>query len=286
MQLLTIDDLARDGIERTGVFEAVAKLRDLYLEHAEGEREGADYRVRYGSDEARLSGIHASEIFDCLRASVYSLRGTKRRHNPSDGHMRRRFRIGHAVHAMVQDDFCAVANKSRGRIGFEPEVSVDRALGGPARRWELSTTSDGVFTLFNRWRKPVVRIGLEIKTVSDGVFERLRRPQRQHREQCSVYQAALDLPVMWTLYYNKSNSNISAASPPFVQEFDAPLWLELEERFRVVHEHRERRTLPARREGYHCRWCAFAWTCKPRCLVRKRGQTHFARIGRDSSPRG
>ena len=110
--------------------------------------------------------------------------------------------------------------------------------------------------------------------------------QRQHREQCSVYQAALDLPVMWTLYYNKSNSNISAASPPFVQEFDAPLWLELEERFRVVHEHRERRTLPARREGYHCRWCAFAWTCKPRCLVRKRGQTHFARIGRDSSPRG
>ena len=276
-RLLTIADLASlTDAGREYIIGEVDRLRGLYMEHTKSNHLGVDYRVQCGSDADRAQGIHASEISDCLRMSVYSLTDTPRRPNPSIGDLRRRFQLGHAIHAMIQSDFLAIAKQSRRRILFTPEVPVDRTLGGVAEQWELASTSDGEFTLVDARGDPYARIGLEIKSASDGEFAKLRKPKPAHIEQCTVYQAGRGVPITWVLYYNKSNSNVSAVTPAFVREFDASLWHAIEKQFQVVHQHRAQRTLPARQEGFHCRMCAFAWTCKPRCLPKsqehKRGK--------------
>ena len=266
-RLLSIADLPSLTDEmRELIIGEVDRLRALYMDHTKSNHLGADYRVKCGSDTGRAQGIHASEISDCLRMSVYSLMGIRRRPNPHMGDLRRRFQIGHAVHAMIQNDFSAIAQQSRDRLRFTAEVPVDQSLGGVAERWELASTSDGEFTLVDARGDPYARIGLEIKSASHGEFERLRKPKPAHIEQCTVYQAGRSVPITWVLYYNKSNSNVSAVTPAFVREFDASLWRKLEKQFQVVHQHRQKRTLPARQEGFHCRMCAFAWACKPGCL--------------------
>ena len=271
-RLLRIADLASLTDEgRETIIGQVGKLRELYIEHTKNSHLGADYCVQCGSDADRAQGIHASEISDCLRMTAYSLTGTLRRPNPNIGDLRRRFQIGHAVHAMMQNDFLAIAKLSRGRILFTPEVPVDQSLGGVAEQWELASTSDGEFTLVDGRGAPYARIGLEIKSASHGEFDKLRKPKPEHIEQCTVYQAGRDVPITWLLYYNKSNSNVSAVTEAFVREFDASLWRKLEKQFQVVHQHRAKRTLPARQEGFHCRTCSFAWICKPGCLPKPRG---------------
>ena len=270
MQLVTIKDLARGEANIRAVFAQIAALRERYIEHVEQDDSGTEYTVCIEATGRRSGGIHASESSWCERKVVYSLCGTKRKHNPRAGQMRRRFQMGHAVHPMIQNDFRAIAARSGGRLRFDAEVPVSPELEGLARLWEIRSRCDGVFTFCNRRLRPIAKVGLEIKGVSDGEFAKLRQPAPEHREQGTIYQVALDLPLMWTLYYNKSNSNISTASPPFVQEFDASLWHELEERFRRAHKHRDQRTFPERQDGFHCGWCDFAWKCRPPYLERPR----------------
>jgi hypothetical protein len=69
---------------------------------------------------------------------------------------------------------------------------------------------------------------------------------------------------MWTLYYNKSNSNYTPSTAPWLFQFDKKLWEgKLIPRFEAAHSMAAARELPARSEGMQCRWCPFAYTCNP-----------------------
>ncbi len=265
---MSIADLAwLTDRDRLRILSDIEQFRDLYMEHTRTNHRAVKYDVRSGSDTDRAPGIHASELSDCLKAVVYSLAGTQREPNPHLGDLRRSFQMGTAVHAMIQNDFLAVAEKSMGKFHFEPEVLIDRKLGGVAEDWEFSTTADGLLTLSEHGTE-YARVGVELKSISDMGYERIRKPEPDHIEQSTVYQAGLDAPFWWVAYYNKSNSNFSTVTPAFVREFDASLWRQLEQRFQIAHRHRNDKTLPRRQEGYHCRMCTFAWTCKPRCLLK------------------
>ena len=160
-------------------------------------------------------------------------------------------------------------------LRFEDEVEVGPELGGNAELWDIHSSCDGVITICERteddsWA-PIIRIGMEIKTESGPQFENLKSPRNYHLDQVCIYQATLDLPLMWIFYYNKSNSNITTTYPPWLFQYDEDLWEKLEMRFVKAKHLAQIAKLPEREEGMYCKWCAFSWTCNPKTVKRRRG---------------
>ena len=271
IQLLSIADLEQTQQSLLSCMAAANSLYDTYMNYIEQDQdESYSYTVHIHGAKERAPGIHASEISGCKRIPVYSLMGTPRVPNKtgSNPNMLMRFRIGHAVHAMLQNDWHRIAARSGGYITFEDEVKINPKLGGVAAEWRMHSSCDGVITL---WAPngagilvPVVRVGIEIKTASHGEFDKLRGPKSDHEEQTCFYMRALDLPLMWVFYYNKSNSSITPSKTPFLYSFDRSMWEDkLEMRFAEVMDMADRGELPPRTEGMQCSWCAYAHTCQP-----------------------
>lgn len=237
---------------------------------------GYQYTVSASPESEREMGIHASEVSGCHRRLVYGI-GTERRPDPvsTDINMRMRFRLGQAVHAMLQDEFqrmCATGplvgpGNIPFTLTFEAETHIAPHLGGAASDHGIHSSTDGIFT-FWYLSEPIIRILLEIKTKSGPEFDKLKTPAVDHIEQSHVYMGTLNVPMTWLLYYNKSNSNFTDPEPPFLFRFNDKLWSDLEMRFLRSNHMAETNNLPPRTEGIHCRWCPFAYTCNPEFLTR------------------
>lgn len=274
MPLLTIADLDQPQAVLEPLLLMVRELSSIYYDFIDRDQnEGYKYTVQIfgGSSKARKPGIHASEISKCERVMVYSLMETERKPNEEGiaTNMLMRFKLGHAVHAMVQNDWHRIA-KENPNIEFDDEVRIHPGLGGKAEEWNLMSSCDGVVTIL-RDGVPQVRLGVEIKTESGPQFDKLRKPRADHLEQVCHYMAALDLPLMWTFYYNKSNSNITNSQNPWIFPFDKALWEDgLEMRFARAQHQADTKTLPDRKEGMQCDWCSYGHTCKPDRLTRRK----------------
>jgi hypothetical protein len=268
-KLTSIADLSRPQEELAPLIDAATKLSSMYFEHVATRDESYTYEVDIKGGGTRAAGIHASEVSNCLRQLVYAVAGTERKPTGSATNMLMRFNIGHAVHALIQNDFRQMYKKSG--IYFEDELSIHPGLGGAAEEWNIHSSCDGVFTWFED-RTVIMRMGLEIKTASPGEFEKLREPKQMHLEQAHVYMACLDLPMMWFLYYNKGNSNITTSYPPFLVKFNPALWEQLEIRFTKAIHLAETNREPARDEGMYCSWCPFSWACEPEIVKRSKQQ--------------
>ena len=266
MQLTTIADLAQPTADRGLLISRAMQLGALYDELKHTDNESYQYKVSIGTGRERKPGVHASEMSNCQRLLVYSIMGTERQDAAAataDANMQMRFDIGNAVHAMVQNDFHRMCGRLGGAVTFEEEVRVCPELGGAAAQWNMHSSCDGVFTFWHQG-EAYLRVGLEIKTKSAPMFDKLVKPDDDHSEQTCLYMKALDLPLMWLFYYNKSNSNWTKPEAPYLYQFDQHLWdTKLEPRFAQAHEWAAAAHLPPREEGQQCRWCAFAWTCQP-----------------------
>lgn len=276
MKLVTISDLEQSYEVKKPLIETAMKLGDYYDQFKAQDTGSRSYSIHIGGDGGRGGGIHASEISRCMRLLTYSVANTERkpvRGEDTDPNMRMRFDIGHAVHAMLQNDFkrmCEWMNNGARYVTFEDEIRIRPEYQAVAQEWGIESSCDGLFTFWNG-DEPYLRVGLEIKTKSGPEFEKTTKPDAEHLEQTCLYQAALDVPLMWTLYYNKSNSNYMKPSPPYLFQFDKHMWEnKLEPRFHKVHHLVEEKQLPPRQEGNHCRWCPFAWTCQPVTLKSRR----------------
>lgn len=279
MPLLTIADLNQPQQNIDQYVTAANSLSQMYFDYIAGKQdEGYSYTVEHHGSGGRAAGIHASEISNCLKLVVYSILGVQRWSDPgsADVNMLMRFDLGTAVHAMVQNDWNRIALKAGNTLTvgehpncsvvFEDEVRIHPGLGGAAAEWDLHSACDGIFTFYSHLGHPVLRIGLEIKTESDKQYEKLTQPRGYHKEQTTLYMAALDLPLMWTFYYNKSNSNITTSFPPYLFQFDPRLWEALEMRFAKAHHLASIRQLPQGTEGMYCKWCSYSYDCKPAIL--------------------
>lgn len=273
MQLLSIADLSRPQEELAPLIQEAQTLYAQYMEFIAQDDETYTYSVTDYSEASRSVGFHASSLAGCFRRLCYERWGAGKQPQAADPNMKMRFRLGTAVHGMVQSDFKRMAARTNGRLHFEDEARISGELQELARIWGISSSCDGIFT-FNRWYPeqrrwyPYLRVGLEIKTMSNDEYDKAKEPKDDHKVQTCVYMKCLDLPLMWTLYYNKSNSNIVPPSAPWLFQFDAPRWVKLEAKMAQTLEYISQGILPAKEEGMPCKWCPYAWHCQPAFLAR------------------
>lgn len=250
MPLLKIGDIPCELAQKTA--EGLSRAYDEFVENEDGGR------------SSRKPGIHASEL-GCPRKVVYSLLGTEK-HGKIKRFWRQRFQFGKYAHQMIQDDFARMAAASNGAMTFEAEVPISGDLQELAREFSLESACDGVFTFFDKFSAPFLRIGLEIKTESPSEYEKLTAPKPDHVRQAHVYMKVLDLPMMWFMYINKGNQNNTASVKPFLVDFDPTIWAGLELEFRDRLEEAALGQLPEGKESIVCEFCSYAWTCQPAIL--------------------
>jgi hypothetical protein len=275
MPLMTIADLDQPADFKAQYVQHAMQLGSLWHQWKKQHDESLDIHVLKKANKTRPPGLHASEVSGCQRRLVYALRNEPKVDlvEEKDVNMQRRFDIGTLVHELLQWEFGEMC-KWLGSIQFQPEVKVSDALGGYAQKYGMVSSCDGCFTFLDENGQPYMRVGLEIKTMSDKEFEKVTEPKTAHKEQTCFYQRALDIPLMWTLYYNKSSSYMTGSEPPWLFQFNDRLWTtQLEPRIVTAYQYVADGKLPAKQEGRPCGWCPYAHTCQPAYL--KSGRTAY-----------
>lgn len=274
MPLASIADLNRPIEEVTEHIEVAKQLSDLYDDYILIDQDGHD----------RAPGIHASELYPCLRKPFYSLTRVERKPQVPK-FWKQRFKVGKAIHEMVQNDFHEMAKRSARNeamrvsqqladrfdfiFEFEDEVKVAPHLQPLAALYDLHSAADGIFTFRKRaTREIALRIGLEIKSAAPDGYEKLKEPKPEHVRQGHLYMACLDLPLMWFFYMNKGNQNNTKSQGPFLAVWQPRIWAELEDRFKIIIDHAERGELPERTETVVCEFCPWRYTCQPTNMMR------------------
>lgn len=260
MPLTSIHDVHNaDALEEAYVLADPISQR--FEEYIEAQPEDGD---------TRPGGIHASEISGCQRRLVYSIMNTQRV-GKSPYIWKRRFKMGHLIHDMLQTEFASFQMSAQYRVEFEKEVKVSPTLQPVAAQWDINSSCDGIFRI---WQKNpellLLKLGIEIKSMNPDEFERLKAPKPDHIEQAHVYMAALDIPLMWFVYVNKANGNYTKSwDRKFVIPFNPQTWEKLEARFDIAHQNASLNILPEREESILCEFCAFSHTCQPTYLNRQ-----------------
>jgi len=273
MTLVTINDLVTQPPDVIAMYMSNASdLLDMYETFVKEDDEDVLFAAGWNSAKSRSDGIHASEMSSaCRRPAYYSLKKVPRQDKELDPFWKKRFRVGHIYHAMVQEDWRRLAEKSNGLISFEREVRIDPRLQAIAEQYNIKSSCDGVLTFRERpWGAAVMRIALEIKTESPDQFAKLTEPKPEHRRQTCVYMRCLDAPICWTQYINKGNQNIKPSKHPFLFTFDHELWGKIERETQQVIRLATINEIPPRTEGFTCEFCGFSNTCKPEYLEKSK----------------
>lgn len=231
----------------------------------------------FDDSKVRHAGIHASEISKCYRQAVYTMRGEPK--SPRTGskneraYWRKVLEHGHAIHSMLQHQFAKLGE--RVEVDFEEETPLAPDLQELAKKWNIHSSCDGIFTFYKKtWKKKVLlRLGLEIKSASAQNFRALTAPPIDHVEQAHVYMAVLDLPAVWFVYFNKDTQSHTPSKPPWIVEFNETLWHKLEDRFAMFHEHVNAGTIPDAMPGSQCKFCPYVPSCKPPGVPERKVQT-------------
>jgi len=265
VSLTSISDLRTPSGAQAFALGVARLVSERYDAFVEGEEE----------EDNRAPGIHASEIHGCARRAVYSMLGTKKKKNLPKN-WRQRFMMGHKLHDLVQQDFHRMAMLSKGLMTFESEVKVSPRHQQIAYELDLHSSCDGVFTFRDEANAaPYLRMGLEIKTESPAMYDKITEPKEAHVEQAHIYMKALDLPLMYFMYINKGNQNNTASVEPYLITYDEEVWARLEARCRTLMGLAMQGTLPPKEPSLPCEFCPYAWTCEPGWKSKKNyGVTH------------
>lgn len=273
MYLASINGMLEETAERIANFTAMASdLSDLYDVFIRSDEDDVSFIAGWNSTKGRSDGIHASEMSsDCRRPVYYSMKGVQRTDKELDPFWKKRFRVGHTYHAMVQEDWRRLCEKSGGMMRFEREVRIDPSLQKIAQEYNIKSSCDGVISFCDVPHGPaIIRVALEIKTESPAEFEKLKEPKMQHRRQTCVYMKCLDTPLCYTQYVNKGNQNIKPSKHPYLFQFDFDLWGKIEQETKDVTRLVAINEVPPRVEGLGCEFCGFSNTCQPEYLEKKK----------------
>lgn len=270
MPLARIEDLNGPPDEVAQHIEQAKRLSDLY-----------DEFIAFDQDDVheRPPGIHASELYPCLRKAVYSCMDTPKVNNVAK-FWKQRFKVGTAIHLMMQADFHKMAKQDvKGQaktfatqvaavmgcsMSFDDEVPISPEHQKLAKFYKMYSHADGVFTFSSLLTGEIMlRIGLEIKTESPDEFAKLKAPKPVHVRQAHIYMANLDLPLMWFFYMNKGNQNNTNSSAPYLMVWQPDIWVEVEARCTQVLTLAAQKKLPPREESILCEFCPWSHTCQP-----------------------
>lgn len=272
MGLVSVADLYTQPTEMVANYMLWAgDLGTIYEDFIKNDDEDVAFIAGWHSSKGRAQGIHASELSGECRLPVwYSITGVKREDKPRDSSWKKRFRAGHMFHTMIQEDWRRICEKSGGVMAFSKEVRIDPSLQTIAAEYDIHSSCDGVIEFRDKpYGEAVLRVGLEIKSDSAKQFEKRTGPETSHKRQTCVYMKCLDVPLLWTQYINKSNSNISPSKPPYLFTFDHDLWNVIEGETQEVIHLATINEQPPKHEGIVCEFCGYAWKCRPEYLNRK-----------------
>lgn len=244
--LLTIDDL---NLHTAIINDPNTSIAEVYKKYLANPYEGT-----------RTPGVHASEVCSCLRKTYYTMLNVRKGDRPPTD-LQARFEIGHAFHEMVQRSL-RYAGNTRGDFTFQAEVPTHTTSLG--RQHNIQSHCDGIFTWLDADKKPLLRIGLEIKTESHQGFKDLRTPKQQHIDQALVYMACLDLPLMYFAYINKNDGAWKPMEAPWLYVFDHERWRYLLDRIELVTASYLEKRAPKKETGFHCTMCPYQYVCKPK----------------------
>lgn len=148
---------------------SITKALDDYIESVEEPREPD-------------GKYHPSQFWGCDRQTMYALRGVERS-NPPDARSKRRFKIGHVLHELVQE----ALSQSPDIIAFYPEF----AIGDP----DLNTGGHGDGLIFFSDGTVVV---VELKSIRKNGFRYLAgKPKADHKKQAGTYAVHARLFGCW-----------------------------------------------------------------------------------------
>jgi len=244
----------------------VFDLENTYVEWVESQPQ-----------DDRRGHFHPSAVGMCGRRNVYEYIGTPRVQAAKADDMEI-FRIGHAVHHLVQTilgDLDRVLAPQGIEYTFRPEVPFDPETDTLYQDLGIGGTTDGLLELYHAKEGWTQRGVVEIKTIKDEHFNSLRAPKPDHLMQANLYAFRYNMPILWFWYYNKNNSRRKvfrrAASD---ESLNAAL-----DRFIVQRGHADAGTLPDREESFYmCPRCEYGHICKPDTLERVRSQQKLAQV--------
>lgn len=209
--------------------------------------------------DVRARGIHATEVIQCLRKTYYTLQGERKVASHTVA-TQKRFDHGHAVHAWIQQELHRMS-RATGLFTFEEEVpTITTHLGS---QYGITSSCDGILTLADREGKATHRIALEIKSASPDSFATLRGPKEEHILQAHVYMLCLDVPLVWFLYVNKGNENMTPMRAPWLMRYDPEIGARLLKRIDEVYHAHKAQSIPEREPHPYCRDCSYAHVCEP-----------------------
>jgi hypothetical protein len=264
MPLVRIADLNQPD-DAAQMIELAKQLSVIYDEYVLSEEDNS---------HGRLAGVHPSEFSACLRKITYSVLGYEK-HVAIAKFWRQRFKVGHAIHDMVQRDFERLSQRTKRYayqlakqrnwvVEFEREVKIRPEYHVVAKELNLVGDCDGVFTFREDPVGPaVLRVALEIKSESKDEFEKLKGPRPEHVDQAHLYMAALDVPLTWFFYFSKGTQNNTKSEAPWLIPFNPAVWRDVEARCRLANGYADRKELGPRQEGIYCEFCNYAWHCQP-----------------------
>lgn len=272
MGLVSISDLFTQPPDMLAWYRVWAQdLGEMYNNFVRQDDEDVSFEVGWHGAKARSAGIHASELSGtCQRPVWYSLTGEQRTDAELDPFWKKKFRVGHVYHAMVQEDWRRLCEKSNGMLTFEREVRIDPELQLIAKQYDIQSSCDGVINFHDQpGGPPVMRVGLEIKTESPDQYKDLKKPKDQHLRQTCVYMKCLDVPLLWTMYINKGTQNEVPSKPPWIFDFDHKLWNTIESEVKHIVHLATVNEIPDRSEGIWCEFCGYGAACQPDYLAKK-----------------
>ncbi len=250
----------------TNIEEQIFDLEATYVEWVETEPQ-----------DDRRGVFHPSAVGMCGRRNVYEYIGTPRVKTLKAADLET-FRIGHAVHHLVQTilaDLDRVLTPQGIEYTFFPEKPFDPELDLLYNDLGIGGTTDGVLELHHTklgWRQRGV---VEIKTIKTENYHKLRGPKDDHLMQANLYAFRFDTPVLWFWYYNKNTSERKV----YRRRADDDVLGRAIDRFAEQRAHADAGTLPEREENFYmCPRCEYAHTCKPKSLAKVQAQEKLVKI--------
>lgn len=255
MPITSISDLV------PGIAQSVASEIDMV----------EDFHVHLSSKtkDVRAPGIHATELSSCLRKVYYTLTRERKIHL-TDAVSQKRFEHGKAVHSWIQEELHRMS-RATGRFTFEDEIpTITTALG---KEYNITSSCDGVLTFVDKDSRPKYRIGVEIKSSSPDTYAKRKAPEPEHVKQAHLYMLCLDIPLMWIMYFNKGNQNITPMKAPWLIQFDPALGRSMLDEIEEVTAGVQLKQIPERTINPYCRDCYYAHVCEPPHVKTFQGET-------------
>jgi CRISPR/Cas system-associated exonuclease Cas4 (RecB family) len=217
----------------------------------------------------RQGHFHPSAVGMCGRRNVYEyIRAPAiQTIEPEDLEV---FDMGHAVHGMIQDKLESMGAflQTKGiQYSFRPEVRFDPQTDVLYQDLHVGGTTDGILEVWtDTWRQRGI---IEIKSIKDENFKKLRGPKEDHVMQAHIYAKRFDCPVMWIWYFNKDTSERKV----YTVLFQKDILQKAVARYAGWLEHADNGTLPEREESFYiCPRCEYREVCKPASLAKIRSR--------------